>query len=114
MNTTSETDVEALAPVRIATEDDLAIASALVAPTPIPETGYTYVLPYAAGGIAAVAHLEIEGARGRLELLVIGEDAYTPIAERRLVGIAGALAFGHGCKQLDVAVRALGRARVLH
>src|SRR5690349_13001942 len=86
-------------PVRMATDDDLVILRALVSPTRVPDSGFTYVVPYG-GGLAAVAHLEVEGTEGQLELLVIAEDEYTPDVERRVIGVAGVLAVGHGCRTL--------------
>jgi hypothetical protein len=98
--------------VRLARRDDLDAMSRLIAghataattaalAADLIETGVTFVLDFAHGGIAAIARVRLGGESARLDFLVVSPRADAAV-EDRMIGIADAIAKAHGCRSLDV------------
>ncbi len=96
--------------IRIGTADDLPAVRQLIeaehrdAISLLTEEGKQYLLVLDApdGSLAAAAHILIDGARARLDLLAVAPAFHDEHLESRMVGVAEALSAAFGCSALQV------------
>jgi N-acetylglutamate synthase-like GNAT family acetyltransferase len=108
------TDMTITSTIRIGTADDLPAVQQLIDAghrAEIPSASmlstvmgkrYLLVLDAPDGGLAAAAHISIDGVLAHLDLLAVAPEFHDEHLESRMVGVAEALSAAFGCKALDV------------
>ena len=66
------------------------------------ESGQTFVLGFMGGGLAAAAHVRIDGERGRLDFLAVSADVDVAEVQPRMVAIADSICVAYGCRTMEI------------